>query len=116
MGDATIYHNPKCSKSRGSLELLEEKGFSATVIEYLNDTPSKDELIEICRKMGGGARSILREKESIWQDTYKDQDPSDDEMYDLYLKHPILIERPIVIVGDKAAIGRPPEKILPILE
>lgn len=115
MADATIYHNPQCSKSRGSLELLQDKGFDCTVIEYLNETPSKDELKDICRKMGGGARVILREKEKLWQETYKDQDPSDEDMYDLYLKHPILIERPIVIVGDKAAIGRPPEQILPIL-
>lgn len=116
MSQATIYHNPKCSKSRGSLELLGEKGFTATVIEYLKETPSVDELDAICKKMGGDARSILREKEALWQETYKAQDPSHAELLQIMVENPILIERPIVIVGDKAAIGRPPEKILPILD
>ena len=115
MSKATIYHNPRCSKSRDSLALLEEKGFDCSVIEYLNDTPSKDELKEICKKMNGDARTILREKESLWQDTHKALNPSNEELLDLMVANPILIERPIVIVGDKAAIGRPATNILPIL-
>ncbi|NRA37969.1 MAG: arsenate reductase (glutaredoxin), partial [Planctomycetes bacterium] len=97
MKAATIYHNQKCSKSRGSLDLLREKGYEPEIIEYLTDTPSKEQLQEICKKMGGGARSILREKESLWQDTYKAQDPSDDELLDIMIAHPIMIERPIVV-------------------
>lgn len=115
MPKATIYHNPKCSKSRGSLELLSEKGYEAEVIEYLSETPTVAELDAICKKMNGDARSILRSKESLWQDTYKAQDPSHEELLAIMVQNPIMIERPIVVVGDKAAIGRPPSEILPIL-
>ncbi|MNJ18279.1 Arsenate reductase [compost metagenome] len=116
MTDLTLYHNPRCSKSRGALELLEARGLAPTVVRYLETPPSAGELEALLGKLGIGARQLLRSGE----DEYKDlnlADPalSDAQLIDAMVKHPKLIERPILVAGDKAVIGRPPEKVLEIL-
>lgn len=112
----TIYHNPRCSKSRQTLALLEEKGVPHKVVEYLKDAPSVAELKRILKKLGLEARDIVRKGEARYEELgLKDRDVADDELLALMVKNPILIERPIVVSGDKAAIGRPPESVLKIL-
>ncbi|MCY1186107.1 putative protein YfgD [compost metagenome] len=116
MTDLTLYHNPRCSKSRSALELLEARGLAPTVVRYLETPPDAATLSALLGKLGIGARQLLRSGE----DEYKDlnlADPalSDAQLIDAMVKHPKLIERPILVAGDKAVIGRPPEKVLEIL-
>ena len=112
----TIYHNPKCSKSRQTLELLSAKGITPTIIEYIKNPPTVEKLKEILSQLGIAPLDLMRTKEDI----YKELDLgilslSDKDLIDLMIEHPILIERPIVIANGKAAIGRPPEHVLDIL-
>lgn len=107
-----IYHNPRCSKSRQILKLLEENGKSPEVIEYLKDIPSKNELKSILKKLGIKAEQLLRKNESDFKENYKGKNLGEDQWIEAMIKHPKLIERPIVIDGEKAVIGRPPEKVL----
>jgi len=116
MTDLTLYHNPRCSKSRGALELLEARGLAPTVVRYLETPPDAATLSALLGKLGIGARQLLRSGE----DEYKElnlADPalSDAQLIEAMVKHPKLIERPILVAGDKAVIGRPPEKVLEIL-
>ena len=116
MTDLTLYHNPRCSKSRGALELLQARGLSPTILLYLETPPDAAQLRELLAKLGIGARQLLRTGE----DDYKtlnlaDKSLSDDDLIAAMAAHPKLIERPILVVGDKAATGRPPENILEIL-
>lgn len=116
MTDLTLYHNPRCSKSRGALELLEGRGLAPTVVRYLETPPDADTLKALLDKLGITARQLLRTGE----EEYKALDLanpalSDAQLVDAMVQHPKLIERPILIVGDTAVIGRPPEKVLEIL-
>lgn len=116
MTDLTLYHNPRCSKSRGALELLEERGLAPTVVRYLETPPDAATLKALLGKLGIGARQLLRSGE----DEYKALDLAnpaltDAQLIDAMVQHPKLIERPILVAGDKAVIGRPPEKVLEIL-
>ncbi len=112
----TIYHNPRCSKSRQTLALLTDRGLTPNVVEYLNDAPSQDELRDVLAKMGKRPRDIIRRGEAVYKELgLADTDLSDDALITAMAGHPILIERPIVVNGDKAAIGRPPEAVLEIL-
>jgi arsenate reductase len=112
----TIYHNPKCSKSRQTLELLKENGVTPTVTEYLKTPPTADTLKTILAKLGMAPRDLMRKKEDIYAELKLDnQSLSDDDLIDFMVKHPILIERPIVLANGKAALGRPPEQVLEIL-
>ncbi|HEX8541931.1 MAG TPA: arsenate reductase (glutaredoxin) [Pseudomonas sp.] len=116
MTDLTLYHNPRCSKSRGALELLQARGLSPTILLYLETPPDAAQLRELLAKLGISARQLLRTSE----DDYKtlnlaDKSLSDDDLIAAMAAHPKLIERPILIAGDKAAIGRPPENVLEIL-
>jgi len=112
----TIYHNPRCSKSRQTLQLLEEKGISPQVVKYLEEPPSKTRLKDILKKLGLEPRELMRTKEQEYKVAGLD-DPSlnKDELIDAMIKYPKLIERPIVLANDKAALGRPPEDVLKIL-
>jgi arsenate reductase len=110
-----ILHNPMCSKSREALKILEEKGEKVEVIEYLKNTPSVDELKKIIKMIGVNAEDIVRKNEEIYKDNYKGKKLSNDEWIAVMVKYPKLIERPIVIKGNKAIIGRPPVKIIEIL-
>lgn len=116
MTDLTLYHNPRCSKSRGALEILEARGLAPTVVRYLETPPDAATLKALLEKLGISARQLLRTGE----DEYKDlnlaaPDLSEAQLIEAMVKHPKLIERPILVAGDKAVIGRPPEKVLEIL-
>ncbi|KIV60440.1 Arsenate reductase [Pseudomonas sp. FeS53a] len=112
----TLYHNPRCSKSRGALELLEARGLTPTVVRYLETPPSSAELKTLLARLGIGARQLLRTGEEEYQSLgLADTGLSDDQLIDAMSQHPRLIERPILVVGDKAVVGRPPEKVLEIL-
>ncbi len=113
---AKIYHNPRCSKSRQTLQLLHERGSEPEIVEYLKTPPSADELHRILDLMGMSPRDLMRRKESEYKASGADNpELSDDELIQLMVTHPKLIERPIVVNGGKAAIGRPPEQVLDIL-
>ncbi|MFK0090066.1 arsenate reductase (glutaredoxin) [Pseudomonas sp. NPDC090755] len=116
MTDLTLYHNPRCSKSRGALELLEARGLAPTVVRYLETPPSAAELATLLGKLGISARQLLRSGEDEYKDlNLADPSLSEAQLIDAMVKHPKLIERPILIAGDKAVVGRPPEKVLEIL-
>jgi len=116
MPNVTIYHNPYCSKSRQTLALLEDRNIQPNIIEYLRTPPSVNELKTILKQLGMTARALMRTKESLYQEeNLNNPDLSEDELIQAMVDNPILIERPIVMVNDKAAIGRPPERVLEIL-
>lgn len=111
----TIYHNPKCSKSREGVCFLEEKGIEFEAFKYLDEKITKRELTSIIKKLKIKPIELVRTKEKIWQENYEDKELSDAEVIAIMLKNPILIERPIIINGNKAVIGRPIEKIFDII-
>ncbi|VVQ14834.1 arsenate reductase (glutaredoxin) [Pseudomonas fluorescens] len=116
MTDLTLYHNPRCSKSRGALELLEARGLTPNVVRYLETPLNAAQIKALLSKLGIGARQLLRTGE----DEYKmlqlaDESLSEAQLIDAIAQHPKLMERPILEVGDKAVIGRPPENILELL-
>ncbi len=110
----TIYHNPRCSKSRQTLALLREQGVTPTVVEYLNEPPSVAEIKRILALLGLPPRALLRAKEAK-EAGLDDPELSDDALIEGMAAHPAVIERPIVVAGGKAALGRPPERVLDIL-
>ena len=110
-----ILHNPRCSKSRQGLAILEESGKDFEIVKYLEDVPSEKELKDIIALLGISPTDLVRKNESIWKEQYKDKELSDGELVKAMIAHPKLIERPIVISGKKAVIGRPPENIKTIL-
>ncbi len=111
----TIYHNPRCMKSRETLSLLESKNEEIRIVEYLKETPGMDELRKIINMLGIKPESLIRKGEPDFKDNFKGKTLSDNEWIAAMIKFPKLIERPIVIKGDKAALGRPPQKVLDIL-
>ena len=112
----TIYHNPRCSKSREALALIESKGVTPEVIDYLKTPPSASELKDVLRKLGLKPRDILRTGEPLYRELNLGRTERDDAaLIELMVANPILIERPIVVHGDRAALGRPPAKVLQIL-
>jgi len=116
MTDLTLYHNPRCSKSRGALELLEARGLTPTIIRYLETPPDAAQLRDLLGKLGIGARELLRTGEEEYKAlNLADTGLSDAQLIAAMAAHPKLIERPILVVGDKAVIGRPPESVLEIL-
>jgi len=110
-----IYHNPRCSKSRQCLHLIENSNHEFSVINYLEDTISKEKLNEIIVLLGIKPIDLIRKQESIWKEQYKGKKLSDQEVIQAMIDYPKLMERPIVIHKNKAIIGRPPEKVLDIL-
>ncbi len=102
----TIYHNPRCGKSRAALKELEEKGNDIHVVEYLKDTLSVDEVKLLCSQLGVSPEALIRKGEELYKSTYKNQTLTDTEWFKVLSKHPILMERPIVVKGDKAIIAR----------
>ena len=112
----SIYHNPRCSKSRQTMALIEEKNIKPTVIEYLKTPPSKSEMKQILKLLNLEARDLLRKKEIEYTELGLDNPAlKEDQIIDIMIKHPKLIERPIVISDNGAVIGRPPENVLEIL-
>jgi len=111
-----IFHNPRCSKSRQTLALIEEKGVQPEIILYLENTPDENELKEILSKLGISARELLRKGEQDYKDhNLSDPTLSEQDLIGKMTQFPKLIERPIVIKNDKAVLGRPPENVLGLL-
>ena len=115
MSDLSIFHNPRCGKSRNTLAIINDKNLEVEVVEYLKTPPSANQLKEIIEKLGITPEELIRKGELIFKENYKGKQFSDDEWINVMVAHPILIERPIVIKGDKAVIGRPPENALIII-
>jgi arsenate reductase len=112
----TIYHNPQCGTSRNVLALIREAGLEPTVIEYLKTPPSRDELKAMIAKAGLSVREALRRKGTPYDELgLDDPDLSDDQLLDAMLQHPILINRPFVLIGDSAKLCRPSETVLEML-
>jgi arsenate reductase (glutaredoxin) len=113
----TIWHNPRCSKSRQTLALLRDRGLEPDIVEYLKTPPDALELRDVLSKLGIGARDLLRTGEAAYKARgLADPELSDDALIAAMVADPILIERPVVIVGSRAALGRPPEAVLDLLQ
>lgn len=112
----TIYHNPRCSKSRQTLQLLRDRGVEPTVVEYLTDPPDAVTLKAVIKKLGIRPIDLIRKKEEPYAKLgLADKQDDDAALIAAMVKHPILIERPIVVKAGRAALGRPPHKVLEIL-
>ncbi|HEX7813470.1 MAG TPA: arsenate reductase (glutaredoxin) [Burkholderiales bacterium] len=111
----TIYHNPRCGKSRDTLAILQDKGVEPDIVEYLKTPPTAAELRGILKKLGMKPEQIVRKGEDVYKQKFSGKPLSDDQWLDALEKNPILIERPIVVKGSKAVIGRPPENVLSLL-
>ena len=116
MENVTIWHNPRCSKSRNAVALLEEQGVEAEVVKYLETPPSKEEIVKVLKMLGISARELMRTKEDIYKELGLKDVSDEDALIDAMVTHPKLIERPVVIKDGKAAIGRPIENIVEILK
>lgn len=110
-----IYHNTMCSKSRGCYSLLEDQGIEFETIEYLKTPMAKEELSDLLSKLNISAHELIRKGEAVYVNKYKDQILSEDEWIDVMIKYPVLIQRPIVVKGNKAVIGRPIKKVIDLL-
>ena len=116
MARPTIYHNPRCSKSRQTLALMEEQGIEPLIVDYLKAPPSAVELQAILKKLKMKPRDLMRKGEAVYKELGLDNEKlTDEKLIRAMLDNPILIERPIVVAGGKARIGRPPESVLEIL-
>jgi arsenate reductase len=110
-----IYHNPRCSKSREALNILEAETTDFTVIKYLDEELNAKELSDIIKLLSIKPIELIRKNESLWKENFKNLTFTDKELIDVMIKNPKLIERPIVVNGNKAVVGRPPEKILDVI-
>ena len=115
MSGLTVYHNPKCSKSRAALALLEDRGVRARIVPYLETPPTAAELRAIVAKLGIRPEQLVRKGEDIFRAKYAGKTLSDAEWIEAMVRDPILIERPIIVRGTRAVIGRPPENALTLL-
>ena len=116
MGALTIYHNPKCSKSREALALLDARGVAPRIVRYLESPPTAAELAAIVRKLGIRPEQLVRRGEDVFKAKYAGRELTDDEWIEAMVRDPILIERPIVVKGTRAVIGRPPERVSALLD
>ncbi len=110
-----IYHNNRCSKSRCTLDIITEKGEDVTIIEYLKTPLNKIQIKDLLTKLNMPASDLIRKGESDFKENYKGKSLSEEEWVDAMVKFPKLIERPIVVKGEKAVIGRPPERVLELM-
>ena len=110
-----IYHNPRCSKSRQTLALLQEKGVEPEVVLYLDTVPTNDELKILLAKLQIRPMQLVRKGEAVWKEKFKGKELSDDEIIAAMISNPKLIERPIVVKDNKAVLGRPPENALELI-
>ena len=110
-----IYHNPRCSKSRQTLQLIKDAGVDVEVVEYLNAIPTKEELEMILMKLNLKPTDIIRKGEAVYKEKFKNSNFNDDEWIKIMIEYPKLIERPIVVKGNKAILGRPPENVLELI-
>jgi arsenate reductase (glutaredoxin) len=110
-----IYHNPRCGKSRSALTLLQEKGITPQIVEYLKNPPTRDELKALVRKLRIKPEQLVRKGEDVFKQKHAGKVLNDDQWLDALVRDPILIERPIIVRGERAVIGRPPEKVQELL-
>ncbi len=115
MSDITIWHNPRCSKSRQTLELLKANGHEPEVIEYIKNAPDRTKILQALVKLGLSAHDLIRTGDTTYKELGLSKETPDKALVQAMHENPILIERPIVFANDKAAIGRPPEHVLDIL-
>lgn len=108
----TVWHNPKCSKSREAVKLLEEKGENIEIVKYLEASPSREEIVSLLKKIGIPARELMRTKEDIYKELGLSKVNDEEKLIDALVQNPRLIERPVLIDGNKAIIGRPVEKVI----
>ncbi len=111
----TLYHNPRCSKSRQALELLEQQGETIEIVKYLENPPTRQELKQIIELLGIKPIALVRKQEPEWKANFEGRNLQDQEIIDALVTFPKLMERPIAIKGTRAIVGRPPEKVLDIL-
>jgi len=110
-----IYHNPRCSKSRQTLQLCEEAGVDLDVVEYLETPPDEEVLRDLLKKLGKPVHEVVRAKEEVYEQLNLSSDSTEEEIIAAIIKYPVLLERPIVVKDDKAVIGRPPENVKALL-
>ena len=115
MDELRIYHNAACSKSRSACDLIAEAGIEAETINYLETPPTKDELVDLLRKLSMKPSELLRRGEPVFVERYAGRELSEEDCLDALLAHPILMERPIVVRGDRAVVARPPERVRELL-
>ena len=115
MSNVTIWHNPRCAKSRQTLELLRARGVEPKIVEYLKARPSVEQLRDAAKKLSARPADMMRKKEPAWRERDLNNAESDDDLFEAMFHEPVLIERPIVFRGDTAVIGRPPEAVLAII-
>lgn len=111
-----IYHNPRCRKSRETLELIQSKGIDPVVVEYLKTPLNKSEIKELLEKLDMKAKDIVRKNESIFKEKFKGKVETEEEILEMLSENPKLIERPIVVQNNAAIIGRPPENVLKLIK
>ena len=116
MSKVTLWHNPRCSKSRAAAVLLDEKGVEAEVVKYLDTPPTKEELKKMLKMLGISAREMMRTKEDIYKELDLKNENDEEKLIEAMVENPKLIERPIVIKDGRAAIGRPIENIIELLD
>lgn len=117
MSDFTIYHNPRCSKSRQTLALLKEHNIDPAVVPYMDSPPSVDKLKELIHQLGISARDLLRKNESLYKELgLNDPELGEDQLLRAMADNPRLMERPIVVKGERAVLGRPPENVLELIQ
>lgn len=112
MATVTIWHNPRCSKSRATLSLLSQHGLQPVVVEYLKSPPSADEIKATLKKLRMSPRELMRKGEDVYKELKLADETDDEKLIAAMAKNPVLIERPIVFFGKRAALGRPPENVL----
>ncbi|MEN6542514.1 arsenate reductase (glutaredoxin) [Parvibaculum sp.] len=113
MSKVVIWHNPRCSKSRATLSLIEQHGLDPEIVEYLNTPPSAEEIRSVLQKLRMKPRDLMRKGEQVYKDLgLENENLSDDQLVAAMAENPILIERPVVIFGARAKLGRPPEDVL----
>ena len=111
----TIYYNPRCSKCRETAALVSERGSATNLVKYLDIPPGKEELRELLRKLGMKPLELVRKGEEIFKQQYAGRTLSDEKWLETMVAHPVLMERPVVVRGNKAVVARPPEKVLALL-
>mgnify|MGYP002129825578 FL=1 len=116
MQEIQIWHNPKCSKSRAAMELLENKNIDASVVKYLEQTPTKEQLIDVLKKLNMKASQLLRTGEDVYKELNLKDENDEEKIIEAMVKNPILIERPIIIKGKSAVIARPIENLEELLK
>jgi arsenate reductase (glutaredoxin) len=116
VAEFTIYHNPRCSKSRETLALLQAKGIEPSIVEYLKTPPGASQLKAIVKRLGIKPEQLVRKSEEIYKSRYANKTLSDAQWIEAMVEYPSLIERPIVIRGQRAALGRPPQNVLQLLK